>query len=69
MNIRRSIAARNAASVLPEPVGASSSVERPSRIGGQPRAWAAVGAAKAPRNHSCTAGRNPRSGSFFTAAF
>ena len=45
-NISRSIAARNAASVLPEPVGAKSSVERPAWISGQPSSCARVGAGK-----------------------
>ncbi len=43
-NIRRSMAARNAASVLPEPVGARISVEWPA-MSGQPSAWARVGSA------------------------
>src|SRR5215475_11313320 len=34
---------RNAASVLPVPVGAAISVSRPSAIAGQPCAWASVG--------------------------
>ncbi len=55
---RRSIADRNAARVLPEPVGARISVWRPWAIAGQPSACAAVGAAKAPANHSRTAGEN-----------
>ena len=40
----RRCAVRNAASVLPEPVGAAISVWRPSRIAAQPRTCAAVGA-------------------------
>ena len=35
---------RNAASVLPEPVGAQISVLRAEAIAGQPCAWAGVGA-------------------------
>ena len=42
-NISRSIAARNAASVLPEPVGASSSVEPPRAIGPASPVCAGVG--------------------------
>src|SRR5690348_3314429 len=34
---------RNAASVLPEPVGAAISVSRPSAIAPQPPAWGGVG--------------------------
>ena len=67
--MRRSIPARNAASVFPEPVGASSSVERPARIGGQPFLCAAVGSAKEARNQSRTAGWKPARGSLLTAAF
>ena len=52
VNINRSMAVRKAASVLPEPVGASSSVEWPSRMGGQPSAWARVGAAKEASNQA-----------------
>ena len=61
--MRRSIAARNAASVLPEPVGARSSVERPPAMGGHPFTCAAVGAAKDASNQRRTAGRNASSGS------
>src|SRR3989442_15606309 len=52
----RSIAARNAARVLPEPVGAKTSVDSPRRIAAQARAWARVGAGKLSANHSSTAG-------------
>ena len=48
----RSIAHRNAASVLPEPVGAMTSVLSPSAIAVQACACAGVGAAKVPANHS-----------------
>ena len=37
------MALRNAARVLPEPVGAAISVWRPSAMAGQPCAWASVG--------------------------
>jgi hypothetical protein len=40
---RPSIAARNPARVLPEPVGAQTSVCRPDTMAGQPPAWASVG--------------------------
>jgi hypothetical protein len=53
-----SSAHRNAASVLPEPVGAQISVERPAAISAQPRDCARVGAAKLSPNHSRTAGWN-----------
>jgi hypothetical protein len=56
VNMSRSIAARNAARVLPEPVGARRSVDFPSRIGGQPFLWAAVGSGNAARNQPRTAG-------------
>src|SRR6185503_16384759 len=53
-NITRSIAHRNAVSVLPLPVGARMSVESPRAIAGQPCACGGVGAAKLARNHSAT---------------
>ena len=62
-NIRRSIAHRNAASVLPLPVGANTRVDSPRAIAGHPRAWAAVGASKDALNQSRTAGWNDASGS------
>ena len=39
---RASSASRNAASVLPDPVGAASSTFSPRRMAGQARAWAPV---------------------------
>ena len=51
-----SIAARNAASVLPEPVGAAISTCRCAAITGQAARWAGVGAAKVRANHRATAG-------------
>jgi hypothetical protein len=42
-NIRRLMALRKAARVLPEPVGASNKAEAPLAIGGQPSTWAGVG--------------------------
>src|SRR5256885_5137748 len=54
--IRASIDERNAASVLPEPVGAMSSVLSPFLMTGQAWSCAGVGAGKEVRNHSRTAG-------------
>ncbi len=51
-----SIAARNAASVLPEPVGAATSACRPALIAGHASSCAAVGAAKADANQARVAG-------------
>ena len=48
----RSMAHRNAASVLPDPVGAMTSVLSPSAMADHASACAAVGAAKVPVNHS-----------------
>src|SRR5689334_19317241 len=48
--------ARNAASVLPDPVGAEMSVLRPSRIGGQPSVCGSVGVPKRAVNQSRTSG-------------
>ena len=56
--ISSSIAARKAASVLPEPVGAAIRVWRPALIAGQASACAGVGALKLPANHAATAGWN-----------
>ena len=53
---RRSSAHRNAASVLPEPVGAEISTCSPVAIAGQACAWAGVGSANAPVNQSRTPG-------------
>ena len=53
---QRSMAARKAASVLPEPVGAATSTCRPAWIAGQACACAAVGAAKLWANHAAIAG-------------
>src|SRR5436190_15949980 len=58
---RSSIALRNAASVLPEPVGAAISVCRPSRIAVQPRNCAAVGEPSVCSNQRATMGWNPGS--------
>src|SRR5512132_765173 len=53
------MAARNPARVLPEPVGAQTSVCWPAPIAGQPPAWASVGpSANRRSNHTRTAGWN-----------
>jgi len=49
------MAARKAASVFPEPVGAATRVDWPSRIEGQARSWAWVGAANRFLNQEATA--------------
>src|SRR5262245_24812878 len=59
----RSIADRNAASVLPEPVGATTRTSRRSPIGGQPPACAGVGVAKVASNHARVSGEKPPRGS------
>ena len=51
-----SIAERNAASVLPEPVGAAISVLRPSRMSGQPSRCGGVGSPSRSANQVRTAG-------------
>ena len=60
---RRSRHHRNAARVLPLPVGAWMSVCRPLEMAVQPPAWASVGASKRARNQSRTAGEKDASGS------
>ena len=57
----RSSAHRNAASVLPEPVGATTSACRPACAAAHAPSCAGVGAAKAPRNQSRVAGEKPSS--------
>jgi hypothetical protein len=57
------MAHKNAASVLPEPVGAMTSVLWRSAIADQAPAWAAVGAAKVLANHSRVGPENRASGS------
>src|SRR3954451_24407262 len=60
---RRSSPIRNAASVLPEPVGAQRSVCAPDAIAGQPCSWAGVGpSGNASANQTAVAGEK-RSGS------
>ena len=55
---RRSIELKNAASVLPLPVGAEIKVWSPPVIGGQPCTWAPVGSGKDAPNQARTAGEN-----------
>src|SRR5512136_988692 len=50
------MAARKAASVFPEPVGAASSTSRPAAMAGHACACAGVGAGKAPLNQAHTTG-------------
>ncbi len=57
------MAHKNAASVLPEPVGATTSVSSPLPIARHAPAWACVGSANAPSNHARVAGENPSSAS------
>src|SRR5262249_61391850 len=59
----RSSAQRKAASVLPDPVGATTSVFSPHAIDVQAPACACVGALNAPVNHSLVTGLNPARGS------
>jgi hypothetical protein len=54
----RSIAVRKAARVLPEPVGATTSVSSPRSIASQAAACAGVGASKDSANHAAAAGEN-----------
>ena len=54
------MAHRNAASVLPDPVGAMTSVLSPSAMAFQAWACAGVGAAKVPVNHSRVSGLKRR---------
>ena len=51
-DMSRSMAHKNAASVLPVPVGEHTSVWSPAAMAGQPSVWGAVGAAKADVNSS-----------------
>ena len=54
----RSMAQRNAARVLPDPVGAHNNVCSPAAIDGQARACANVGSGKAASNQARTGGEN-----------
>src|SRR4051812_42786821 len=53
---RRSMQTRNAASVLPEPVGAEIRVGLPARMLGQPNDWGSVGVPNLVVNHSAVTG-------------
>ncbi len=54
---RESMATRNPARVLPEPVGAAIRVSSPAEMSGHPLAWGLVGpSGNRRRNHSATAG-------------
>ncbi len=65
-NMRWSIAARKAASVLPEPVGARTSTLSPSAIAGQASSCARVGVWNVASNHARVAGLKVASGSLPT---
>ena len=65
-DMSRSMAHRKAASVLPVPVGAHTSVWSPAAMAGQPSAWGAVGAAKADVNQARVGSENTASGSATT---
>src|SRR5262249_21243071 len=56
-----SIAHRNAASVLPDPVGATTSVSSPRPMARQAPAWACDGSANAPSNQARGAREHPSS--------
>ena len=58
----RSIAHRNAASVLPDPVGAHNSVCSPRAMGPQAAVCAAVGSGNDVENHARTGSENGSSG-------
>ena len=57
------MAHRNAANVLPDPVGAMTRVLSPSAMADQASACAAVGASNVPVNHSALSALNRASGS------
>ena len=57
----RSRPQRKAASVLPEPVGASTSVWAPAAMAGQPWRWAGVGSGNDVSNQARTAGEKASS--------
>src|SRR5262249_25629783 len=58
VNVSRSIAARNAASVFPDPVGAIKSADSPCAIAGHPSACTRVGAPSDRSNHARTGAWN-----------
>src|ERR1700681_3711934 len=51
-----SMQTKNAARVLPEPVGAEMRVVLPARMAGQPCSWGSVGEPNLLRNHSAVTG-------------
>jgi len=61
VSFSRSIPWRNAASVLPEPVGACTSTCAPVAIAGQASSWAGVGLPNARSNHDLVAGESESS--------
>jgi hypothetical protein len=63
----RSIAHRNAANVLPDPVGAMTRVLSPPAMAAQACAWAAVGSTNVPANQSRVSALNGASGSVVVA--
>ncbi len=54
----RSRAHRKAASVFPEPVGATTSASRPAVMASHASSWAGVAASKTSPNHARVAGEN-----------
>ena len=60
------MAHKNAARVLPVPVGAHTSVWSPAAMAGQPSAWGGVGAAKADANQARVGSENAARGSATT---
>src|SRR5438552_14445089 len=65
-NMRWTIAARNAASVFPDPVGARTRTLSPSAIAGHPSSCARVGVWNVASNHARVAGLKLASGSLPT---
>jgi len=63
------MAMRNAARVLPDPVGAEMRTSRPARISGHPSDWGSVGLPKRAANHSATRGSKADSTAPFYGAF
>jgi hypothetical protein len=62
LRVRRSMAHRKAARVLPEPVGATTSVSSPDAIASQAPSWARVGAANDDVNHERVGSEKSSSG-------
>src|SRR6187431_862678 len=65
--ISLSTADKNAARVLPEPVGESSNVDAPEMIAGKPSVWARVGAPSVDSNQSRAGRESSRRGSTVTS--